>query len=140
LIVIVVPPETVPELGVTLLSQGAVTKLYPELTALDPLPLSITPVAGSMFVTTTSVAPTAWGGVVATIHGNCTPEPQSEALLVTNIVTASMPVPTGAGGPPKLTTAPYRKPVPEITMGVPPFIEPDEGEIALTLGCGGGSA
>ena len=74
------------------------------------------------------------------MQGNCTPEPHSEALLVTAIVTADVPVPTGAGGPPKLTTAPGRKPVPETTNRVPPFIVPPLGEIALMLGGGGASA
>src|SRR5579864_1204882 len=98
----------------------------------------MTPVARFMLVTTTSAAPTANGGVVAIMHGKGTPDPQTVALFVTAIVVAGLPAPTGGGGPPKLTTAPYRNPLPLMTTGVPPLKEPLFGNMLLTLGGSGG--
>ena len=116
LIVICVPPETLPVLGTMLVIDGALTKLYPAVKVLIPLPGSlplgreIVPVKGSMLVTTTSVAPIGPGGVVARMQGSCIPDPQSAALLVTVMVVAgvpTVPVPARAlGGPPKVTSAP----------------------------------
>src|ERR1017187_7787067 len=100
----------------------------------------MTPVAGFMLVTTTSVAPIAEAGVVAMMHGSGTPNPQTVALYVTAIVVATVPVPTGGGGPTKLTIAPYSNPLPLITTGSPQLNEPLLGEMALKIGGAGGLA
>jgi hypothetical protein len=74
------------------------------------------------------------------MQGRGTPDPQTVALLVTVIVVAFVPLPIGAGGPPKLTTAPGRKPLPSMITCVLPFIDPVDAEIEVMFGAAGESA
>jgi hypothetical protein len=41
-----------------------------------------------------------------------------------------------AAAPPKVTVAPARKPVPVIVTPLPPLLDPELGEIELTVGAG----
>src|ERR1700724_3674557 len=83
-------------------------------------PLTRVPVWVSVLVTTTFTAPAAWAAVVAVI----------EVPLTTVTVLAAVP--------PNLTVAPDRKPVPVMVTAVPPLTGPELGEIAVTVGAGGG--
>ena len=71
-------------------------------------------------VTTTFTAPAACDEVVAVIE-----------LLLFSVTLV-------AAAPPKDTLAPVRKPVPVTVTVVPPAVEPDEGDTALTVGAGFG--
>lgn len=71
-----------------------------------------------MFVTVTFTAPAVCAGVVAVI----------EVLLTTFTFVAA--------APPNVTFAPAKNPVPVIVTEVPPLVEPETGEIAVTVGGG----
>ena len=71
-----------------------------------------------MLVTTTLTAPAAWAGVVAVM----------EVALTTFTPVAAVP--------PKLTVAPDKNPVPVMVTAVPPAVEPEVGETAVTVGAG----
>ena len=68
------------------------------------------------FVTTALTTPGAPAGVTAVIE---------VAFTNTTLVAAD---------PPIVTVAPVMKPVPVIVTGVPPSVEPDDGDTAVTVG------
>ena len=109
--VTIVPPETEPEFGETLLITGAVVEMYVK-------PAGRVPVKLSGLATTTSTLPTACAGVVAVI------------VLVLTTVTFV------AGTPPKVTVAPPAKFAPEMVIWVP--ATPELGDTLLTTGVGFG--
>jgi len=74
------------------------------------------PLCSSRWVTTTSTAPAACGGVIAVID-----------VALTTVT----PV---AGVSPRFTVAPAWNPVPVMLTAVPPPIGPELGEIAVTVG------
>jgi hypothetical protein len=82
-------------------------------------PLLRVPLSPPGFVTTTLTPPAACAGVTAVIV---------VALTTTTLVAAV---------PPSVTVAPARKFVPVTVTGVPPNVDPDVGETALTVGAGG---
>ncbi len=67
-----------------------------------------------------SAAPAAWAGVVAVMD-----------------VAAATAVPV-AGAPPMETVAPAVKPVPLMVTLTPPPVDPDPGEIPVTVGAAAG--
>jgi hypothetical protein len=105
-IVTPVPPEVDPVLGVTLLTVGATTYVYP----FARLPLC------PLIVTVTVTAPALPAGVVA--------------VIVVAFTTATLL----AAVPPNVTVAPAPKFVPVIVTPVPPEVDPVFGVTLLTVG------
>jgi hypothetical protein len=106
-IVTAVPPPVGPLLGLTLLTVGATTYVYP----LARLPLCV-----SVFVTVTVFGPAPPAGVVA--------------VIVVAFTTATFV----AAVPPNVTAAPAAKFVPVIVTAVPPEFDPVLGLTLLTVG------
>ena len=77
---------------------------------------SYVPVPVSVLVTTTSAAPAVLAGIVQVMEVAET----NNTLVHTS--------------PPIVTVAPEAKPVPVITIAVPPAINPDEGERLVIIG------
>ena len=102
-----VPPETLPLLGITLVTVGAATYVKPFAKAA---------LCVSGFVTTTFTAPAACAAVVAVI---C-------VLLTTTTFVAAVP--------PNVTVAPLAKFAPVIVTDVPPAATPLLGATLLTVG------
>src|SRR5829696_7562850 len=105
-----VPPLVLPEVGEIAVTVGA--------DALYVYPLFSVPLCESVLVTTTLTIPAACAEVVAVIEVE---------LTTVSLVAAD---------PPKLTVAPYEKPVPVIVTDVPPLVLPEVGEMAVTVGAG----
>lgn len=106
-IVTAVPPDVVPLLGDTLLTEGDSTYVYPVVR----LPLRF-----PVFVTVTVTAPTLPAGVVAVMVVAFTTVTPVAAVL------------------PNVTEAPVAKFVPVIVTAVPPEVEPLLGDMLLTVG------
>ena len=84
-------------------------------------PLVRVPLCASEFVTITLTAPAACAGVLAVM-----------VVLLTTVTFV-------AAVPPRVTVAPFRKPVPVMVTAVPPVVSPELGEIDETLGAGFGT-
>jgi hypothetical protein len=104
-IVTAVPPAVDPVFGLTLLTVGATTYVYPFVR------LPLTPLT----VTATVTAPNAPAGVVAVIV---------VLFTTTTFVAAALP---------NVTVAPVRKFVPVIATDVPPAVDPVFGETLVTV-------
>ena len=101
------PPAVVPVFGLTLVTVGDATYVYP-FAKLPANPLE--------FVTTTAIAPAFPAGVVA--------------VIVVLLDTATFV----AAAPPNVTVAPTAKFVPVMVTAVPPAVVPLFGLTLLTLG------
>ena len=102
-----VPPATGPLFGLTLLTVGVTTYVYP---------FARLPLCEPAFVTVTVTAPVLPAGVVAVIV---------VPFTTTTFVAAALP---------NVTVAPVAKFVPVIVTDVPPNVEPLLGETLLTVG------
>jgi hypothetical protein len=110
-IVMLVPPPTLPEVGAALVTVGAAAAVYVNaLASVADCP--------SLFATTIEAAPIGLGGVVAVML---------VALATTTFVAAL---------PPTVTVAPARNCVPVIVMLVPPAEVPVAGATSEVVGAG----
>ena len=109
LMVIVVPPRVEPDVGLTLVMVGSET-MYVNALVFVAVPLSV--------VTATFCAPAVPAGVFAVM----------EVLDPTTTPVASTP--------PMVTLVAPVKLVPRIVNGVPPKVDPEEGEIDVMVGAG----
>ena len=111
-IVIEVPPEVLPDVGLTEVTAGGGGSGVAYVNNAVPVPL-----CKSLLVTTISFAPAVPAGVVRAI------------------VVAVM-APTAALAPPMVTLAPAKNPVPVIVIDVPPEVLPDAGLTEVMVGAG----